>query len=250
FFTKQNFFKYPNAKITDFSQKSLPILDIHCNILLKNKKEILKVSNGNGEVFKALKYHNILTKMKNQNIKYIQICNIDNILCKAFDPIFVGLMKQNNFQIGSKTFIKDNDNEKEYVFCKYQNKPILLPYKIVYEKIKQNTEMSLSILDTFSGISIFTIEALEKLQNMKLPYHRAYKAYNYIDINGSQIDSKEKNAFKFEKYIFDAFFEFEDMLLYRVDKQTEFAPIKNKTGENSPETAIKQFEQLTKKDSY
>ena len=38
------------------------------------------------------------------------------------------------------------------------------------------------------------------------------------------------NSFKFEKFIFDAFEHFDKMLLLRVEKNKEFAPIKDLEG--------------------
>ena len=54
---------------------------------------------------------------------------------------------------------------------------------------------------------------------------------------GKEIDPIAPNAYKFETFIFDAFSMFEDMLIFRVLRNEEFAPIKNKEGVDSPETA-------------
>ena len=63
------------------------------------------------------------------------------------------------------------------------------------------------------------IDLIKKFSKLKLPYHRAYKKYNYI---GSM---NCLNSFKFEKFIFDAFCFYFDMLLYEVD-DSEFYPLK------------------------
>lgn len=63
-----------------------------------------------------------------------------------------------------------------------------------------------------------------------------------ILIKGNCDDNVVKNAFKFEKFIFDGFSYFDDLLLYRIDKEKEFAPIKSQTGPNSLEEAIKKYE--------
>ena len=54
------------------------------------------------------------------------------------------------------------------------------------------------------------------------------------------------NSFKFEKFIFDAFEHFDDMLLLRVNEEEEFAPIKNKEGKNTPEAATKLYIKMSK----
>lgn len=245
FFKDNNYFSYNKEKIIFFSQESMPILDVNGNLLLKNKNVILQASNGNGEVFKALRQNQILKHMLKSNIKYIQISNVDNILCKVFDPIFLGLMSEKKFKVGVKSFFKQPADSKEFVFCKYKNKPFMLNYQFINSEFSSQKKNNRFLYrDTFSGISIFSMDAILKLSKKELPYHRAYKNYKYINIEGQLINQEEENAFKFEKYIFDSFNYFNDMLVYRVDQETEFAPIKNKTGDNSPEQAIEKYEKV------
>ena len=46
---------------------------------------------------------------------------------------------------------------------------------------------------------------------------------------------------KFEAFIFDAFSKVDDMLLLRSVREHEFAPIKNKEGQDSPQTALELY---------
>jgi UDP-N-acetylglucosamine pyrophosphorylase len=79
-----------------------------------------------------------------------------------------------------------------------------------------------------------------------LPYHSAFKTTNYIDKDGNKIVSKTPNAYKFEAFLFDAFGEFDDIAVYRVKREEEFAPVKNATGVDSPETARKLYNNFYK----
>lgn len=240
YFEKNNYFSYPKDKIMFFKQGHMPILDIKGNIVLEKPHKILFGSDGNGQVFTSLSQSGCLEVLIKNNIKYVQISNIDNILCKVFDPIFVGLMAETKNLVGVKSFFKEDPNAKEFVFCKYKNYPKMLDYTFISEDITNRKDDKGRYLyrDIFSGISIFHIDALKVLVTKNLPYHRAYKNYNYINCQGIMEKTSNKNAFKFEKYIFDGFSYFDNLLIYRVDKETEFAPIKNKSGSNSPDTAI------------
>ena len=221
FFEAKKYFGYPQEKIIFFKQKSLPILNIHGKLVLKSPSEILYASDGNGSIFQILKKSNILKQLQEKRIKYVQVINIDNILAKLFDPMFIGLMAKNNYLVGAKTLYKKDPNTNEYVFLKYKNHPFLCNVNTI-----SSLENKKEYRDTFSGISIFHIDALKKLQNIPLRYHRAYKAYSFYEPNGNFIKSDEKNSFKFEKFIFDGFFHFKDMLIDRVNED-EFLPIKN-----------------------
>lgn len=55
---------------------------------------------------------------------------------------------------------------------------------------------------------------------------------------GEYIEPEEPNVYKFEAFIFDAFTRYDDMTILRVKREEEFAPVKNRTGADSPETAV------------
>ena len=59
--------------------------------------------------------------------------------------------------------------------------------------------------------------------------------------NGEFIEVTEPNVYKFEAFIFDAFSFFDNMSILRVNRESNFAPVKNKEGVDSPETAIKLY---------
>mgnify|MGYP002573529122 CR=1 FL=1 len=85
--------------------------------------------------------------------------------------------------------------------------------------------------------NLYTIDAIEKISKETLMYHSAFKKNAYIDENGKEIIPTEPNSYKFESFIFDAFEFFDEMALLRVKREEEFAPVKNATGTDSPETA-------------
>ena len=70
-----------------------------------------------------------------------------------------------------------------------------------------------------------------------LPYHTAFKKATYIDKDGKKVEPDGPNAYKFEAFLFDAFGELDEMIILRVKREEEFAPVKNATGVDSPETA-------------
>ena len=50
-----------------------------------------------------------------------------------------------------------------------------------------------------------------------------------------------------ESFIFDAFAYFNDITLLRGKREEDFAPIKNKEGADSPETAIELYNNIQKR---
>ena len=51
------------------------------------------------------------------------------------------------------------------------------------------------------------------------------------------VKPEKPNAYKYEKFIFDAFENLDNMSILRVKREDEFAPLKNSDGEDSPDTA-------------
>ncbi len=88
---------------------------------------------------------------------------------------------------------------------------------------------------------LFSIDALDKLKDVYLPYHRVFKKNAFINYEGVKEVPMHRNSFKFEKFIFDGFSYFDDMLLMRVNEDEEFAPIKDFIGIYSPETAKEKY---------
>ena len=79
-----------------------------------------------------------------------------------------------------------------------------------------------------------------------LPYHSAFKKATYIDEKGDVVVPDSPNAYKFEAFLFDAFGELDDIVVMRVKREEEFAPVKNAEGVDSPETARKLYNDLYK----
>ena len=214
FFKSNNFFSYPQDKIKFFTQDELPILN-KCGKVIKNKK-VLMGPNGNGDVFKALKRNNLINDMRKNNIEYALFVNIDNPLNNLVDFDFIGSVISKKYKLASKTIKLDRPNE--WIFIKYNKKPYMLP--LCYVNKFFNKLVNGEYLYRYKNISyhLIHIDLIEKFSKINLKFHRAYKV--------TKVDSsKEIESFKFEKFIFDAFYYADDMLLYETDNK-EFYPIK------------------------
>ena len=70
-----------------------------------------------------------------------------------------------------------------------------------------------------------------------MPVHIARKKIPFVDANGTRYAPDSPNGFKYEQFLFDAFRYMSSVFLYEVERQKEFAPIKNLTGPDSVDSA-------------
>ena len=242
FFEKMNYFNYPKEYVKFFIQAEEPLVNKEGKLLIGENKTIKFASNGNGEIYRSMKKEGIIKDLKAKDIKWILITGIDNILVNVVDPMFIGITINENNLIASKSVIKKTPKESGGVFAKASGMPGIIEYVEIPESIanEKNQQGEYIYGDINIVNHLFNISAIEKLSTKILPYHTAVKNCKYLNEQGEKIEEK---IYKFEKFIFDGFVYFKDMSLLRVKREDEFAPIKNKDGEDSPETAKKMYEE-------
>ena len=245
FFEKMNYFGYPKQAIKFFKQAEAPLISKQGKLLIDKDNLIKLASNGNGEIYKSMVRTGVVENMKQKQVEWILITGIDNILVKIIDPLLIGATISQNNLIASKAVIKKTPKESGGVFAKADGKPGIFEYVEVPEEIAEEKDINGEFVYGDMNIvnHLFNIKALEIIDSRPLPYHTAVKKCEYKDENGNLI---QENVYKFEKFIFDGFIFFEDMTLLRVLREEEFAPIKNKEGVDSPQTAKKLYEDYIK----
>jgi UDP-N-acetylglucosamine/UDP-N-acetylgalactosamine diphosphorylase len=84
---------------------------------------------------------------------------------------------------------------------------------------------------------LFRVDKLMAIAEKSLPLHVVEKKVPYIDENGTEHKPETPNAYKFETLILDMVYMMDNSLPFEVDREKEFAPVKNATGTDSVETA-------------
>ena len=218
-----------------FNQDDVPLFDVKERKILIDENKILMASCGHGNVFKAMRENNIFKDLQNRGIKWLLITGIDNILMKPVDFFSLGLIiKRDSSSIG-KSICKLTPEEKMGVFCKNNNMIDVMEYSEIDEMISKARDKKGNLIynDAHLLWNIYDVDRARKIANKNVPYHKALKNISMnLDIG---------NVYKLESFIFDYFRYFNDMIILRVNRNEEFAPIKNKSGIDSPETAYKLY---------
>ena len=248
FLENNNYFGYEKDKIKFFKQGELPLIDTQGRVILDENVRIKEAADGNGGIYEAFAKSGLLDELKQKQTDWIFVSGIDNILSNFVDPILLGLTIKENNVIASKSVAKANPQEKAGVFCKMNGKPKIIEYidlpEEMAEELDENGELRYG--DVNIGTYLYNRSVLENLANAKLPYHAAFKKSSYLNIDGQFIEPEAPNVFKFETFIFDAFTRYDNMTIMRVKREDEFAPVKNRTGNDSPETAVKLYNEKYK----
>ena len=218
-----------------FNQDDVPLFDVKERKILIDENKILMASCGHGNVFKAMRENNIFKDLQNRGIKWLLITGIDNILMKPVDFFSLGLIiKRDSSSIG-KSICKLTPEEKMGVFCKNNNMIDVMEYSEIDEMISKARDKKGNLIynDAHLLWNIYDVDRARKIANKNVPYHKALKNISMnLDIG---------NVYKLESFIFDYFRYFNDMIILRVNRNEEFAPIKNKIGIDSPETSYKLY---------
>jgi phosphomannomutase len=223
-FEQADYFGLNREKVKFFEQGTICAVTSNGEPIFENDGNLVLVPDGNGGCFRALSTSGILNWLCEQGIEFVFLYGVDNILAKPCDEAFIGAFADSKTAAASKVVKKKSPKEKMGVFALKNGMPAI----IEYSEIPQEMEAEFDAGNIVAHL--FTIESLKKLETEPLPWHLAVKRICGID-----------GAFKYEQFLFDAFPKLGTMFLAGVQREEEFAPIKNATGEDSPETAIKLF---------
>jgi probable uridylyltransferase SH0870 len=250
YFEDNNYFGYNSENVKFFKQGNLPLLSEDGKLVINSEYRIKYAASGNGTIYQAMLNDGVIDDMKRKGIKWVFIGSVDNALLNMVDPMLLGLTKKRGTEIASKTIVKNSPYEKVGVFCKKNGKPGVIEYSEIPETLIEEVDENGELMYGESHImcNLYTLDAIEKIANVELPYHSAHKKVDFMQEDGNMFYAKEANGHKYEAFIFDGFELFDDITLYRGKREEDFAPVKNAEGVDSPETATKLYNDFWFKD--
>lgn len=240
FFTAHGCFGLSDDQIFFFQQGLLPLLDTRGHILLADIGRIAEGPDGNGGVFAALAASGALTDMERRGVRHVFFCGIDNALARPADPLFVGFFDRDGAPCASKSVRKVSPDERVGVFCTRDGRPCVIEYTELTQEMRAATDETGALLYGDANIvtHLLRFKSLKAVCSQGLPMHTAFKAIPYFAPQTGRVTPREPNAYKFESFIFDAFSALERMAILQVEREREFAPVKNAEGADSPATAL------------
>lgn len=239
FLKEHKYFGYHKDYITFFMQEMAPASDYEGKVYMEEKYKISTSPNGNGGWYSSMHKWGIAQKAMADGVEWLNVFAVDNVLQRIADPCFVGAVIAKDCACGSKVVRKCAPDEKVGVMCLEDGKPSIIEYYELTDELANAKDENGDPAYYFGVILnyLFKVSDLEAIREKKLPLHIVEKKIPYLDENGILVKPEEPNGYKFEQLVLDMIHELDSCLPFEVERNKEFAPIKNKTGVDSVESA-------------
>jgi UDP-N-acetylglucosamine/UDP-N-acetylgalactosamine diphosphorylase len=239
FLKEHNFFGYPEEKITFFKQDMAPASDYNGKVYMEGKGRISTSPNGNAGWYASMLKAGLRDLIQKEGIEWIDIFAVDNVLQRIADPCFVGATLLSGVTCGAKVVRKNAPDEKVGVMCLEDGKPSIVEYYELSQEMMDAKDENGDPAYNYGVILnyLFNEKALYEIAKNTLPLHVVEKKIPYIDENANLVKPEAPNGCKFEQLVLDMIHELPTCLPYEVVREKEFAPIKNKEGVDSVESA-------------
>lgn len=239
FWKAHNYFGYDEADVKFFKQDMAPAVDFNGKIFLETKDTPALSPNGNGGWFGSLIRAGLGEDLHKRGVEWLNIYAVDNVLQRIADPVFVGATIDSGVNCGAKVICKTNPYEKVGVLCMDGTQPDIIEYYELTEEMANQKDENGDLAYCYGAIMnyLFRLSQLEKIVDKKIPVHIVEKKIECLCEDGVTRKPEKENGKKFETLAVDLIKPMESVLPFEVIREKEFAPIKNKTGVDSVESA-------------
>lgn len=238
-FEASGYFGLNPRDVKFFIQGTLPAFLPDGRVVLEAPHKLFAAPDGHGGILTALERRGMLADMKQRGLSTLYYFQVDNPLVDIADPAFIGWHLQRRAEMSLKVCAKRDPAEGLGVTVVRGGRASVLEYTELTEEQKQARCPDGELLFKYGSVAIhvFALDFLLQEASAGLPLHQAHKKVPHCDDHGVTVKPQKPNAYKFEKFIFDALPDARESLVLAFDREEEFAPVKNAEGSDSPATA-------------
>ncbi|HEX4607481.1 MAG TPA: UDPGP type 1 family protein [Urbifossiella sp.] len=242
YFRAEGFFGLAEQDVFFFQQGTMPAVELATGrLLLEGPGKLFQSPNGHGGTLTALAETGLLADLKARGVRHVFYFQVDNPLVKVCDPGFVGRHVAADAGASSKVVVKEQPGEKVGILAVVDGRCGIIEYSDLPAEMSAEREPDgrLRFRAGSPAIHLFSVPFLERVtaRGTGLAYHLARKKVPFYDPAASGVvEPADVNAVKFELFVFDALPMADRWLAVETPRAEEFAPLKNGTGPDSPET--------------
>ena len=238
YFADCGYFGYDSNKIHFYKQKLAPACSEEGKVYLDMKYRVALSPNGNGGWYSSLVDAGYRQLLESEGIEWLNIYAVDNVLQRICDPVFVGATIKSGCACSGKVVKKVSPEERVGVLCKEDGHPTIVEYYEMPASLASLRDPDGQLTYRYGVILnyLFSVAVLDKIYRDKLPCHLAHKAIPHIE-GGVRVTPSSPCGYKFETLAVDIVRLMGSCLAFEVVREKEFAPVKNRTGVDSVESA-------------
>ena len=238
---------FGHDRVRLFQQGTMPAVDrVTGRLLLAGPGRLALSPDGHGGTLRALAAPSpgggasCLDEMRVDGVSTIFYFQVDNPLTRIADPAFIGFHRQAQAEVSFKVVEKLTPEERVGVVVGTGDRHAVIEYSDLPDELAQErgADGELALWAGSIAVHVFDREFVEGLAagGAHLPFHRAVKRVPYLGVDGQMVEPDAPNAVKFETFVFDALPMAERSAIVETDRAVEFEPLKNASGDSSPES--------------
>ncbi len=242
FFEQHGRFGLAGENLRIFRQGSVPSLDLAGRMILSAPDQVFENPDGHGGVIPALARESCLAELAARGIDTLFYYQVDNPLVRLADPGFLGLHALSGAEISCKVVRKREPGEKVGVLASRGGRLGVVEYTELEdsERGAREADGSLRFWAGNIAVHVFSLDFLARIAaraEALLPFHASPKPIPTLDDAGRPVAPAAPNGYKLERFVFDALAAAERVCAVEARREEEFAPVKNASGADSPQTA-------------
>lgn len=232
YFESNDYFHLGHDQVDFFCQPLWPLLSLSGDLFLEDIDSIALGPNGNGCLATLLYTSGLWEKWRRAGIEMVSVIPIDNPLALPFDVELCGFHAMSKNDVTIKAALRQTAIEDVGVLVQSHDsgKTSVIEYSEIpqSERFATNLDGTLKYCLANIGLYCLSMDFIAHAAFRELPLYRAHKHAKQMGVASS-----EKNAWKFEEFIFDLFCYSEQCQTLVYPRQECFAPLKNLEGNHS-----------------
>jgi len=222
------------ASVRLVCQGTLPALTVEGQLLLAEPGRLFRNPDGHGGFFRALVRSGAAARLRAEGIDTLFYSQIDNPLVRVADPVFLGRHLAAGAAMSVKVVEKTDPREKVGLVVVAGGKPQCIEYSDLDPALASARADDGGLLLRAGNIAVHVLDLdfAEAMATADLPLHAARKLVRALPDAGG-LDPVEREAVKFETFVFDALPRAGVVVVQLAERAEEFAPVKNRTGADS-----------------
>ncbi len=237
FFAQHAFFGLDPNDVLFFQQGTLPALDDAGRLLLRSATALFRSPDGHGGSLRALHQSGALQQLRARGVEQLFYFQVDNPLVDMCDPVFLGRHQLTLSEFSSKAVPKRAADEKVGVLGRLDGAAGVIEYSDLPAHLREARDADGQLRFRAGNIAVHVLDCafIERLVtgSLQLPWHRARKEIPCFD---AAVGNSSRVGTKFELFIFDAMPLAQRIMVMEVERRVEFSPIKNRSGDDSPDS--------------